>query len=275
MTTTTSAPAHLTRQPTSEPRSDRTGAPDGLDGPLPRTTSGSSASATSACPPRSPSTPQVGRVLGDRREPRPARRHPGRLRGSARVRPRPAAHRPGRRGRQLRARRRRRPPAGGRTVIVCVPTPVDEHLVPDLTILRAPARRSSSTPCPARSLILTSTTLRRQHPGHADPPAGRARPDGRRPTSPWPSAPERIDPGNDRHTPRRVPACVGGVTPSCATEAAAGCSRSYAAQVHPVASTERGRDDQAGGEHVPSGQHRARERVRRHLRGARPRRHAR
>ena len=44
------------------------------------------------------------------------------------------------------------------TVIVCVPTPVDEHLVPDLTILRRACASVVEQAVPGQTLILTSTT---------------------------------------------------------------------------------------------------------------------
>ena len=55
-------------------------------------------------------------------------------------------------------RRRRRACSTARTVIVCVPTPVDEHLVPDLTVLRRACASVVEHAVPGQTLILTSTT---------------------------------------------------------------------------------------------------------------------
>src|SRR5688572_4680391 len=116
--------------------------------------------------------------------------------------------------------------ADASAVLVCVPTPVDEHLVPDLRALRGACE---AVVCQARrgqTLMLTSTT----YVGCTDdllvrPLRARGLTAGEDVFVAF--APERIDPGNDRHTQRTVPRVVGGVTRRCAEHAAAalrGCA---------------------------------------------------
>ena len=149
------------------------------------------------------------------------------------VRPRPARGALAGRGRQLRARRDAAPPAAGRgAVIVCVPTPVDDHLVPDLAILRAPARPVVEHAVPGQTLILTSTTYVGSTAGPARPRRWRERgPRWPATTSPSPSAPSastrattgtprRPCPASSAASPRAAPSrrrdALGGVrAPPC------------------------------------------------------------
>ncbi|SDH04881.1 nucleotide sugar dehydrogenase [Pseudonocardia oroxyli] len=125
--------------------------------------------------------------------------------------------------------------ADARAVVVCVPTPVDAHLVPDLSILRSACAAVVANAVPGQVLILTSTT----YVGTTDdllvhPLAAR----GLRPGEDIAVAfsPERIDPGNAGHAHEAVPRVVGGATPQC-TELAVEVLGGYAEQVHPVSST--------------------------------------
>jgi len=117
-------------------------------------------------------------------------------------------------------------------VIVCVPTPVDHHLVPELAILRAACADVVANAVPGQILMLTSTSYvgctqdllvaplfaRGLVPGETISVA---------------FSPERIDPGNDSYEHEMVPRVLGGATPSCELRAAAVLSR-YAARVHRV-----------------------------------------
>jgi nucleotide sugar dehydrogenase len=122
-------------------------------------------------------------------------------------------------GKALRGRRltlSRRPPdlAAADVVIVAVPTPVDEHLVPDLSILEAACASVVAAARPGQTLILTSTSY-----------VGCTRdllirPLERRGMTIGEDifvafSPERIDPGNLTFPQERVPRVVGGVTPEC------------------------------------------------------------
>ncbi|WP_412744724.1 nucleotide sugar dehydrogenase [Krasilnikovia sp. MM14-A1004] len=122
------------------------------------------------------------------------------------------------------------------TVLVCVPTPIDEHLAPDLTALRAACRTAVEHAVPGQTLVLTSTT----YVGCTrDLLVGPLRDRGFEVGVDIfvAFAPERIDPGNDRHVQQQVPRVVGGVTPECVKRAAA-LLEHCAGSVHAVSSVE-------------------------------------
>jgi nucleotide sugar dehydrogenase len=121
-------------------------------------------------------------------------------------------------------------------VIVCVPTPVDEHLVPDLTILRRACAMVVEAALPGQLLMLTSTT----YAGCSQdmlvaPLEARGFTVGEDIFVAF--SPERIDPGNDNFSHEEVPRVVGGATDACAQVAGA-LLGSYAKNIHPVASLE-------------------------------------
>ncbi|MFC5947941.1 nucleotide sugar dehydrogenase [Pseudonocardia lutea] len=125
--------------------------------------------------------------------------------------------------------------AEARAVIVCVPTPVDVHLVPDLAILRSACAAVVANAVPGQILILTSTT----YVGTTEdllvrPLLARGLRAGEDLSIAF--SPERIDPGNSRHAHEEVPRVVGGTTPSCAARAAEVLG-AYAEKVHLVSST--------------------------------------
>jgi UDP-N-acetyl-D-glucosamine dehydrogenase len=104
-------------------------------------------------------------------------------------------------------------------VIVCVPTPVDASLTPDLTWLRTACATVVACARPGQVLILTSTSY-----------VGCTRdlltePLSRRGLTPGTDifvafSPERINPGSDAFDLASVPRVVGGVTEECALRAA-------------------------------------------------------
>lgn len=103
-------------------------------------------------------------------------------------------------------------------VIVCVPTPVDRHLLPDLGPLQGACDEVVRYARPGQTLILTSTsfvgTTTRML---VEPLIDRGFTVG---TDIFvASSPERIDPGNVTHTQRDTPRVIGGVTPECAAKA--------------------------------------------------------
>ncbi|MFI5494846.1 nucleotide sugar dehydrogenase [Actinoplanes sp. NPDC051859] len=126
--------------------------------------------------------------------------------------------------------------ATGRIVLVCVPTPIDHHLAPDLDALRAACRTVVAQAVPGQTLVLTSTTyVGCTRDFLVEPLRERGFVVGRDIFVAF--APERIDPGNERHVQKQVPRVVGGVTPECVrrtTELLEGC----ASFVHPVSSVE-------------------------------------
>lgn len=121
-----------------------------------------------------------------------------------------------------------------RAVIVAVPTPVDEHLTPDLVALRGACRTVVDQAVPGQTLILTSTTyVGSTHDLLVRPLAERGLMVGRDVFVAF--SPERIDPGNDRHAHEDVPRVVGGVTEEC-TQAALEVLSGSTAKLHPVSS---------------------------------------
>ena len=116
-----------------------------------------------------------------------------------------------------------------------MPTPVDEHLIPDLTILRRACASVVEHAVPGQTLILTSTT----YVGSTTdllirPLAERGLMAGEHVAVAF--SPERIDPGNNRHSHEAVARVVGGATRSCADKAADALA-GYAHTVHQVSST--------------------------------------
>src|SRR3954452_5277815 len=121
-----------------------------------------------------------------------------------------------------------------RAVIIAVPTPVDGHLLPDLSILRDACAQVVENAVPGQVLILTSTT----YVGSTSdllvtPLRNRGFSVGEDIHVAF--SPERIDPGNDRHRHEDVPRVVGGVTPACA-DAARAALGAYAENLHVVSS---------------------------------------
>lgn len=119
-----------------------------------------------------------------------------------------------------------------RAVIVCVPTPVDRHLIPDLSLLRRACDSVIAHAVPGQLLMLTSTTyvgctedllvhpLRRYGlvAGENVHVAFSA---------------ERIDPGSTGVATEAVPRVVAGATPAC-TDVAVRVLAGYAERVHAV-----------------------------------------
>ncbi|CAM3072107.1 nucleotide sugar dehydrogenase [Prescottella defluvii] len=121
-------------------------------------------------------------------------------------------------------------------VIVCVPTPVDEYLTPELDILRRACKAVVEHAVPGQVLILTSTTyVGSTRDLLTTELTARGLEVG---TDVFVAfSPERIDPGNERFAHEEVPRVVGGATAACTTAAAAVLHR-YTANVHGVESTD-------------------------------------
>jgi UDP-N-acetyl-D-glucosamine dehydrogenase len=121
-------------------------------------------------------------------------------------------------------------------VIICVPTPIDQHLTPDLTILRDACSLVVDAAIPGQLVILTSTT----YPGCTqdllvEPLSRRGLIAGKDIYVTF--SPERIDPGNDRFAHEDVPRVVGGATEAC-LQAGVRLLGRYARNVFPVSSLE-------------------------------------
>ncbi|MER6674531.1 nucleotide sugar dehydrogenase [Streptomyces sp. NPDC000983] len=121
-------------------------------------------------------------------------------------------------------------------VVICVPTPVTADHEPDLTALRTACASVVERAVPGQLIVLTSTS----HVGTTRdllirPLAARGLTAERDVLVAF--APERIDPGNARHTPETTPRLVGGAGP-LASRAAAFLLAATAAEVHEVAGPE-------------------------------------
>ena len=121
-------------------------------------------------------------------------------------------------------------------VIVCVPTPVDPYLVPDLLILRAACASVVEFAVPGQLLMLTSTTyVGSTRDLLATPLAARGLIAGRDIYVAF--SPERINPGVDAFSHEDVPRVVGGATQACG-DAAAALLRISTKRVHKVPSAD-------------------------------------
>jgi UDP-N-acetyl-D-glucosamine dehydrogenase len=121
-------------------------------------------------------------------------------------------------------------------VVICVPTPVDEHLRPDLRCLRAACGTVVEWARPGQLVVLASTSyVGTTRDLLVSPLAQR----GLRPGEDVLVAfsPERIDPGNTTWRQEAVPRIVGGVGPA-ATDAAEALFSRIAGRVHRVSSPE-------------------------------------
>jgi UDP-N-acetyl-D-glucosamine dehydrogenase len=109
---------------------------------------------------------------------------------------------------------------GADVLIICVPTPITKSKEPDLSYVLSAVRKCATVLRPGQLIVLESTT----YPGTTVEVVRPALEEsGLRAGSDFHLAfsPERIDPGNRRHTFREVPKVVGGLTPACTRLAAA------------------------------------------------------
>lgn len=126
--------------------------------------------------------------------------------------------------------------AGTDAVVVCVPTPLDRRLLPDLAALQEACAQLVRYAVPGQTLILTSTsfvgTTRQLLAG---PLTGRGFTIGRDVFVAC--SPERIDPGHAAHDQSRTPRVLGGMTRAC-TARAERVLKALASVVHDVGSPE-------------------------------------
>jgi UDP-N-acetyl-D-glucosamine dehydrogenase len=121
-------------------------------------------------------------------------------------------------------------------VVICVPTPVDEHLQPDLRWLRSACGSVVERARPGQLLVLTSTSyVGTTRDLLISPLARRGLRTGEDVHVAF--SPERIDPGNTTWRQEAVPRLVGGATPACARAAQSLVER-IAGRVHTVSSPE-------------------------------------
>ena len=104
-------------------------------------------------------------------------------------------------------------------ILICLPTPVDEHRNPDLRPVLAGAETAAAHIAPGALLVLESTT----YPGTTREEIAPIleRNGARIGTDVFLAfSPERVDPGNERYGIRNTPKIVGGMTPECTRRAA-------------------------------------------------------
>ncbi len=134
--------------------------------------------------------------------------------------------------------------AGVDAVVICLPTPLNEHREPDLSILVSGAREVARNLREKTLVVLESTTypgttrevLLPIFEGNEDDTTSHA---ARRVGHDFHLAfsPERVDPGNNRYSVSNIPKVVGGMTSRC-TDRAAELYGSITEEVHPVSTPE-------------------------------------
>jgi nucleotide sugar dehydrogenase len=99
-------------------------------------------------------------------------------------------------------------------VLICVPTPVDDHLVPDLSYLKSACATVVEHARSGQTIILTSTTcVGTTRELLVDPLIARGFTPGKDVFVAF--SPERIDPGNADRAQGSIARVVGGATPRC------------------------------------------------------------
>jgi UDP-N-acetyl-D-glucosamine dehydrogenase len=121
-------------------------------------------------------------------------------------------------------------------IIVCVPTPIDEHQSPDLRALSGACAMVVKHAEAGQTIVLTSTTyVGCTRELIAKPLEDKGFEIGRDIFVAF--APERIDPGVESHAQDTTPRVLGGITASCAARAAEVLLHT-ASKIHPVSSPE-------------------------------------
>lgn len=99
-------------------------------------------------------------------------------------------------------------------IIICVPTPLNEHREPDLRYVEESAKEIAARLRPGQLVVLESTTFPGTTVEHVLPPmAARGLEAGKDFFLVY--SPEREDPGNPQYTTRTIPKVMGGMTPAC------------------------------------------------------------
>ncbi|MER5650097.1 nucleotide sugar dehydrogenase [Streptosporangium sp. NPDC002524] len=126
--------------------------------------------------------------------------------------------------------------ADSRTVVICVPTPLDEDHRPDLSAVEGATGTVARNLRAGALVVLESTTW----PGTTDEVARPILEKGSGLTAGTDFhlafSPERIDPGNPKYGLRNTPKVVGGYTPAC-KDRAVGFYSQFIEQVVPVSGT--------------------------------------
>ena len=155
--------------------------------------------------------------------------------------------------------------AGCDAILICVPTPLANQREPDLSHVRAAAEAIAGALCARASSSSSSRRPTRARPASVLLPI--LEESGLRAGSDFHLAfsPERIDPGRTDHTLRTTPKVVGGLTEACRARAVEVYERGLR-RGRPGLDPRGRRAGEAAREHLPLGQHRARQRAGRALR---------
>lgn len=103
-------------------------------------------------------------------------------------------------------------------VIICLPTPLDKHREPDLSVVVDSVWRIAENLRPGTLVVLESTT----YPGTTREVVLPILESGRRRVGEdfhLAFSPERVDPGNRKYTLKNTPKVVGGITSACSEKA--------------------------------------------------------
>ena len=150
-------------------------------------------------------------------------------------------------------------------IVIAVPTPLSPQREPDLSYIERAARAIAPHLRKGHLVVLESTT----YPGTTREVLRPILEDGSGLKAGTDFhlafAPERVDPGREDWTTKTTPKVVGGID-EASTEAAAALYRGAVDAVHTVSTAGGGRADEAAREHLPLGEHRARQRARAALR---------
>ena len=150
-------------------------------------------------------------------------------------------------------------------ILIALPTPLTKQREPDLSYVEQASHAIGAVLQPGQLVVLESTT----YPGttrevvkpileeESGLVAGK--------DFNLAMSPERVDPGRTDWTTKTTPKVVGGLTPAC-TAAAAAVYRTARRHRPRGLGARVGRADEAAREHLPLGQHRARQRARSALR---------
>ena len=153
-------------------------------------------------------------------------------------------------------------------IIICVPTPLDDHHEPDLSFIDATAEVDCASSAPRTAGSAGKHDVSGHHGRAADPDPGKesagaeSRPRRRRTANTFYVAfsPEREDPGNDTVARCDIPKVVGGLNPT-ATELGRQMYGTIFTSHGSGLNSRGGGDDQAAGKHLSLREHCAGERT--------------
>ena len=145
-------------------------------------------------------------------------------------------------------------------ILIALPTPLSKQREPDLSIVRAATEQSATRLRKGHLVVLESTTYPGTTRDEVQPILERGSGLAAGVDFHLAFSPERVDPGRIDHTTKTVPKVVGGINEAC-DRSRGGAVRQRHRQRPPRLDPRGGGADQAAREHLPLGQHRARQRA--------------